>query len=203
MFDSKIVDIFILLSLLIVCYKFKFNNFRVIAFAVITITCLIASYSFPARPYHAIFQSIYLTAMLLSSPSKSKMSCPLFKASLIVAAISFVFAAPALFELTRFYGLERAVYFIRNFMVYGVLLTVVIDFIDNPFRIFPYAFIGSWYVISDIVKLLGWRDIELVSVLYYVIDPFANHLFHIMLLSSIILLQKQEVLRHDFQSRTL
>ncbi len=198
MIDPRITDIFILLSALFVCYKLRFHNFRVIAFAVITVTCLAASYSFPARPYHAIFQSIYLTSLLLSSPYKSSSNCPIFKISLMVAASSFIFVIPAMLGMTEFYALDRAVYFIRNFMVYAVLLTTVIDLREYPYRIFPYVFIGSWYILSDMIKIISLNNSQVVSTFYYVIDPFANHLFYIMLLSSIILLSKEEVLTHDF-----
>ena len=191
MLDPRIIDILILLSLLMACYAVKFHNFRVIAFAVITITCLIASLAFPARPFHALFQATYLTALLLSSPGKSIKSCPIFKLSVAIAAGSFLFVIPTMLGINSLYYIERIVYFIRNFAVYAVLITTAIDFYDEPRRIFPYIFIGSWFVVSDIVKLMSTDNIGLVSNLYYTLDPLATHIFHIMLLVSVTLLGKQ------------
>lgn len=186
MFDSRFIDIVIMATIIISIYYFKIDRPRVLTFASIVTACLIASYLLPARPYYAVFQSIYLALLVLSMPRYSRQTFPLIGLAAGVAALSFLIMIPRIMEIEWVYIINLFIYYIRNVLVYGTLLTTIFDIKDHRKNVFPYILIGSWFILSDALKIAYSNNLVLKSYLFSTIDPIATNIFHLLLLISLI-----------------
>lgn len=166
--------------------------------AAITIAGLSFSWLFPMWSYYLIFQSAYMTTLMLSSPKpKSVILKAIYYTAIGVACISFIFAIPAMYKFNMDF------YYTRNFIVYGALAMTIFAIKDNYKRIFPYVFIGFWFIISDVLKMAFSSNQPLVSHIYYNVDPVATHIFHLMLLASIVITSKEVIPIRSYRKRNL
>ncbi len=187
MLDTRIISIVIMILVLYYCHRLRVDNLRIRMFSFMTVAGLLLSWVFYSKSYYMIFQTIYLSTMLLSLPASKSNKYPMVKFAVFIAALSFIFALPFLREYRLMF------YYFRNFVVYGTLITTIVDFDKNPRKLFPYIFIGTWYAASDMVKFFLASNVDMVRNLYYLVDPMANSIFHAMLLLSIIMVGKEPV----------